>query len=337
MAYMRILIATPIPLTAIGGPASIARILKKEFEESGDTVTVATLTSSERKLPPLIRQGVLFVRAIVLCLHADTLLLLDPASTGISFALAGKITGTPIAVRIGGDFMWETYVERTQQPLLLSEFYSHERALSTYEKIIRYATRITLKLSDRVVFTTPWLKEIWFKPYRLENTEIHIIANPIAEREEAGIPLGKVFLAAGRDTRIKNMKLLKEEVWPAIQSEYPDAVLDVTPKSAEEYREAIKSSYALIIPTLSEVSPNSMFEAIRYGKPFISTKDNGLYEQYKEAGLFVDARDPEAFKAAIRELLDEVGYKRALEKVQNVDVELSPAQMAAAFRTVLMG
>ncbi len=335
MAYMRILIASPIPLTAIGGPASIARILKKEFEEAGDLVEVATLSSFERKLPPLMRQLVLFLRAVVLCMRTDALLLLDPASTGISFACAGKLMGVSTTVRIGGDFLWETYVERTQEPVLLSEFYTKPRSLSTYEKIIRFATSTTLSLSDRIVFTTPWLKDLWEEPYRLEKKEIRIISNPIAKRVESQVPREKVFLAAGRNTRIKNMKLL-QEAWQVIAAEYPDAVLDTVPKRAEEYQTALKSAHALIIPTLSEVSPNSMLEAIRYGKPFISTKDNGLYEQYKEAGLFVDTRSAQEIQAAVRELLDADGYSRALEKVQKVDITLSPAQMAAAFRSVLM-
>lgn len=328
---MKLLIVSPIPLTAIGGPSSIARMLRDEIGAMGDNVSVTTLTQAEKGMPLLLRQIVLFFRALVRVSQCDSVLVLDPASTGLAFLCAARILRKRSVLRIGGDFLWETYVERTKEPLLLSEFYAQKRKLSFFETLIKFSTSISLHIADHVVFTTSWQQGIWRAPYRLSNIPQSIISNPVrkgSSRETGSV--GRVFLASGRDTRVKNVDLLKE-VWVEVSRDFPEYTLDIEPKKPESYAAALRSAFALIIPTLSEVSPNAMLEAIRAGVPFIGPRDNGLYQEFKDCGIFVDTRNAQELAEAIRSLI-------STQKQPTCSVpENLPKDIASSYRALLIG
>ncbi|MBU0750316.1 glycosyltransferase family 4 protein [Patescibacteria group bacterium] len=333
---MRILVVSPISTTAIGGPAYVTRSLVEQLQQSGNEALATCPTRLEMRTFPLFRQILIFFRAVSVSRSFENLILLDVTSTGLPFGLAARLLGKRVVVRVGGDFLWESYVERTGKAVLLSEFYSERRTLSLYETMIKWATRTTLHLADDIVFTTPWLKQIWEAPYSLEQKSIHIISNPLPSRDLQPPPEKKVFLSSGRPMRIKNIEMLKNTVWPQIQKEYPEAVLDTEPKKHEEYKEALKSAYAVILPSLSDVSPNSILEAISYGKPFICTKDTGLFETYKEAGIFVNTQNTEEMVFAIRTLLTPEGYAEAKSQVDAVVYPRDDKTLAEQYLEILI-
>ena len=55
-----------------------------------------------------------------------------------------------------------------------------------------------------------------------------------------------------------------------------------------ELIEKIRACYAVAIPSISEVAPNSVIDAIRCGVPFILTKYSGYAEKYKDMGIIID-------------------------------------------------
>ncbi len=331
---MRILIACPVPPHEIAGPATVARELAKVFGAEGDEVTFITLSPFEKRLPIGIRQIALFIRALSKVRRVDGVLLLDPASTGPALALAAHLLKRSSVLRVGGDFLWESYVERTQEPILLSEFYAAPRSLSIREKLIKAATVRTLRLASVLVFTTAWQRDLWKVPYQLSESRLRVVPPTLAPRtlHEA---TGQVFLAAHRGMRIKNGAVM-QSVWEQVVAVHPEAVLDRRMRTSEEYQRALADCYAVIVPSLSEVSPNAVLEAIAYGKPFIATRDTGVREELSELGLFVDTRDPNAIAEAVNALLTPEVYRQFTARIAAFDTVRSWPDVAKELRAALV-
>lgn len=298
---MNILITTPIAEGTIGGPASVAAHLTQEFTAMGDTVRMVGPSQFELRIPVFIRQGILFFRFMIPVMQSDTVIMLDPLSTGLPAILLAKIFHKPTIIRIGGDFLWESYVERTQEPILLSEFYNIQRSYVLREKLIFRITKFTLSFASSVVFTTDWQRSIWKRPYELHEKQTIVIENalPVCMHEPS---MGNVLLASGRHTRIKNVELLNK-VWVRIQHDYPSIRLVTEQLPAKEYKKLLAECRAVIQPSISDVSPNTILEAIACRKPFIATHDTGIREQYPEAGIYIDTRDESSLENALRTIL----------------------------------
>lgn len=331
---MRILIASPVPVDAIAGPATAIRELSASFSRTGDEVRVITFNAFERVLPLGVRHMCLFLRALIACGWAESVLLLDPASTGPSIVLAAHLRSRRSLLRVGGDFLWESYVERTGEQVLLSEFYATPRTFSLKERFIRSATRFTLSHVHVIAFTTAWQQSLWKIPYPLGQKSV-VIA-PVLPQVEPVPATGAVFLGAARDSRVKNGEAL-QTAWKHVHAAYPNAVLDTAPRTPEAYAEALRSCYAVVVPSLSEVSPNAVFEAIHFGKPFVAPIDTGVYEALHAIGSFVDTRDTSALGKAMVDLLDPVTYRKRCEQLAAFATTRTWEEVGKDFRNALVG
>src|SRR5690348_11398603 len=119
---MRILIATGIYPPEIGGPAEYAKNLKDAWNSQGHQVTVKVF-SRFKFLPTGLRHLAYFLYIVPAVIRADFILSLDTFSAGLPAVLAARLFGKQIIVRTGGDFLWEFYVERTGELVLLKDFY----------------------------------------------------------------------------------------------------------------------------------------------------------------------------------------------------------------------
>src|SRR3989344_3307613 len=104
---MRILITTGLSRTDIGGPLQYAHNLEQEFERAGHQIKVVKYGSIEHSILSIWPQA----------LWADKILSLDTFSVGFASTLAAKIFRKKVTIRVGGDFMWSAYVNRTGRPL----------------------------------------------------------------------------------------------------------------------------------------------------------------------------------------------------------------------------
>ena len=147
---MKILIATGVYPPDIGGPAEYAFQLNQEFKKLGYEVTVISY-HLEKSLPWGIRQLWYFFRVLRHGWSADFFVAFDTLSTGAPAVFVSFIFGKKIIVRIGGDFLWESFVERSGVPVPLSEFYKIGWNLSLKEKIIRQLQQFLLDYSDGLV------------------------------------------------------------------------------------------------------------------------------------------------------------------------------------------
>ena len=326
---MRILIATGIYPPDVGGPAEYARNLKETFENLGHGVEVSSFRI-EKKLPTGIRHFWYFFKILPKLFKADFILILDTFSAALPAILAAKIAGKKSVIRIGGDFLWESFVERTGKMIPLPDFYNTKTALSFKEKIIFRLTKFVLKNSSVLAFTTSWQKEIWMKPYGLQNEKCSVVENFYAPKESAsanGNPKFKNFIFAGRPIKLKNVERMEESFLRAKETG-SDASLHILSLPHHLLMESIKSCYAVILPSLSEVSPNFILEAIRFNKPFILTKHNGLNDRVKDIGLLVDPLNIDDIKEKILSLANDKIYAEQMNKIKSFNFTHSWPQIA---------
>lgn len=313
---MKILITTGIYPPKIGGPAQYSKNLKEAFERLGNFVKIKTY-NFEDKLPTGIRHIYFLFKIISSVIWADKIFALDTFSVGLPTVLVSKIFSKKCVIRTGGDFLWEQYVERTKKKVLLRNFYNTEKQnFSLKEKIIFKLTLWTLKNCDEVIFSTDWQRQIFVSAYNLEISRTRIVENYYGPKENNLDFESKTFVASARNLSWKNFDIL-EEVFVDVKNTNPEIILFTKNLPYKEFIEKMSKAYAVLLVSLGDISPNMIMDAIRLNRPFICTKEVGIYERIKEAGIFVDPLDKEEIKRAILKIITKEGYAEAKEKVQN--------------------
>ena len=312
---MNILITTGIYPPKIGGPAQYSKELKSAFEKTGHVVRVSTF-SVENYFPTGLRHLFFLFKIIPRVLFSDLVIIMDTFSVALPSIIASKLFGKKSVIRTGGDFLWEQYVERTGKKVIFKDFYKTERVFfSQKDKIIFALTKWTLNNASEVVFSTPLQRDIFISAYSMDHGKTLIIENFYGPKKSTEEPEGKVFIASSRNLVLKNVEVLKR-VFIKIRVQYPEVqlFLDILPSNL--FLEKIKKSYAMIQISLSEISPNAILDSIQFNKPFICTREVGIFHRIKDAGMFVDPLNEEEIERAILSLLNEDEYKKACDKVK---------------------
>ena len=123
---MKLVIATPLYPPEPGGPATYSALLEKHLPPKGVEVELVKF-SDVRHLPKLLRHIAYFFRVRSALKKADTLLVLDPVSTGLPAALAALSLKKPYVAKIVGDYAWEQGTRRFNVTETLDEFVLKEK------------------------------------------------------------------------------------------------------------------------------------------------------------------------------------------------------------------
>lgn len=330
---MKIVIATPLYPPEIGGPATYAKNLKEGLAEQGNDVALVKF-SDVCRYPKLIRHAAYFWQVLRALRGADVVMAFDTWSTGIPALLAAKVSGKKILVRIGGDFLWESYIERTHTLVRLSEFYTQKRIFSYKEHLIFRGAKWITRSADTLVFNTVWQRDLWQGVYTFDSRKTVIIENEYPGVYEQSPTKGRVFVAAGRPHFLKNLQLL-ETVFADLKNTFSDIELDTRVLSPEEHEMRIRNAYAVVIPSVSEVNSNTAIDALRFGKPFVMSSDTGARERLGNVGIFIDTLDPSALRQALEKILDPEEYARALERIRTFTFSHSRKEVIQEFSTAL--
>ncbi len=309
---MKILIATGIYPPQVGGPAYYAKGLQGALSEAGREVKVVTYGALMR-LPTGLRHLAFFVRLVPKLLWADRVIALDTFSVAWPLALATRLIRVPFVVRTGGDFLWEEYLERTGESILLKDFYTGARTYSTKEKLILRATSYVLRRADTIIFSTQLQKDIWVVAYSIDPAKTTRIDNAIDAPLPSILPTQKNFLWYVRPTAFKNSVRLHAAFTKA-KEQYPGIILEEGQIQKQQLLEKMASCYAVVLPSLTEISPNYILDALRFKKPFIMDKYSGLADELGRYGLLVDPLDESDIAKGIAELASEEGYTRAVAR-----------------------
>ncbi len=326
---MKILIASGIYPPDIGGPAQYARNLYETWKGRDHDVKVAAYRW-ERAFPPLVRHFLYFLKIIRKGWKADLILVLDTWSAAVPTMLACSLMGKKYILRTGGDFLWETYVERTGNLILFKDFYGKDNAadaqfvarLSTKEKLVYKLGGASLRRAHKVIFSTPWQKKIFESAYRLDPRKSVIVENYCGERMDIAEPDNRTFLASTRILKWKNITLLKEAFAEA-QAEVkrrglPDIDMDTSKAMYSNFVERMHRSYAVILASLGDISPNMIFDAVMTRTPFIVTKEIGITERVQDAAIFIDPKNKQDIVNKIVWMADPANREIQAKKVQSL-------------------
>lgn len=309
---MNILIATGIYPPAIGGPAKYAENIRAEWEKSGHRVMVKTY-GLEHSLPSGIRHIFYFIKIIPTILRCDFILALDTFSVGWPATIAARLFRKRVIMRTGGDFLWEGYVERTRDLILLKDFYkTDKKRWSVKERMIFKITKWTLRHLSILIFSTNWQKNIWTDPYELAESKIKIVENYYGLKEKSFEPTRKDFIAGTRKLAWKNLDILEK-----IFNEIPEAILDMDNYPYDKYMNNISKCYASLLVSLGDISPNMILDTIRHDKPFIITEENGLMDRIKDIAITVNPKDPEDIKRKVLWLCEKENYEAQVQKIRS--------------------
>ena len=328
---MKIIISTGIYPPEIGGPSEYARKLFETLLIQNHDVTIVTY-GSLKKFTTGFRHFLYFCRLFLGAYDTDYIIAMDTYSVGLPAVIFAILLKKKIVIRVAGDFLWESYVERTRGPILLSDFYNVKRRYSFKEKIIFILTKFLLKYANSVVFSTEWQRKIMLQAYEISLKKTTIIENfyPSVKFDDTVTSPEKVFLSPSRDRFIKNKKNL-EEAFARIASHYKDIVLDTKVVAHEVLMEKIPKAYAVIVPSLSEVSPNLAVDALQHSVPIIVTKDTGIADRLKDMAMFIDPLSVESIQNGIESLLNTETYDSYRHKIMQSKFTHSWNEIAQEF------
>jgi glycosyltransferase involved in cell wall biosynthesis len=318
---MKILISTGIYPPDIGGPAQYARNLYETWKKQGHDVKVAAYRW-ERAFPVFVRHILFFLKIFRKGWNADLIIVLDTWSAAVPTMYACSLMRKKYIIRTGGDFLWESYTERTGDLVLLKDFYGTSLGkLSRKEKIIYKLGGESLRRASLVVFSTEWQRSIFEKAYNLDTKKSRIVENYCGPREEPREPEGRSFVAATRELKWKNIDALRKAFKIAqekVRKEgFEDIEFDTTKAVYDNFQERLRRAYAVVLTSLGDISPNMILDAIRVGTPFILTKETGIADKVKECALFVDPTNESDIAEKIVWISDPKNRALQAEKVKN--------------------
>lgn len=327
---MKIVIATGIYPPDIGGPSVYAYEIKRALEEKGHHVSVVTYGVLMR-YPTGFRHLFFFLRTARQLVHSDVCIGLDTFSAAFPALIACRIFRVPFFIRTGGDFVWESYIERTKDSLPLSRFYSEHKPFTARERVLIDITGFTVRRAH-MIFSTEYQQWIWKKAYTI-TTQTYVVRNAIGANLESKEPISKNYLWYVRDIAVKNQERVYRAFTEA-QKKYPEIVLEKGRVSHEELLKRMRKCYAVILPSVCEVSPNYIIDALRAHKPFIVTKECGE-EWLKQYGRVVDPLDENDMQKAFEELALPGGYAAACEKVKRFSEYRPYSVLADEFMSII--
>ena len=308
---MKIVIATGIYPPEVGGPSYYAQGLAEALRAAGHDAPVVTY-GLLKVLPTGIRHLAYMFRLAPRLIGADAVVALDTFSVALPAVLLARLFRIPVIVRTGGDFVWEHYLERTGDLLPLVRFYGEHKPLSLKERIIFALTRSALSHAF-VVFSTELQRDVWQKPYGLALGRTGIIGNAVDGPLSPEEPRVKNFLWHVRPIAMKNGERL-HAAFARARVKHPDITLEEGLISKQELLERMKSCYAVVLPSITEISPNYILDALRFKKPFIMDKYSGFAGWLGPYGTLVDPLDRNDIVRALEALAEPAGYEEALQK-----------------------
>lgn len=332
---MKIVLATPIYPPEIGGPAIYAKKLREGLQESGNSIEVVSYQGL-KKYPQPLRIFFYFLRLFMASRNCDLIYALSL----MSCALPAYFCRKKLAIRIGGDYLWERAVEEGKTDKSLREYYKglpRGFRARIIEKI--------LKNADKLIFTSRFQKDIYLEYFGIDERKTAIILNPFPVITPSyQLPVASYqLLYAGRFIKLKNLSRLieafkevaaeankpvvlkfigkgpEEKRLRAESQEAGDRIIFEGPVSHDDLLEEIKKSRFCILPSLSEITPNFALECIKLEKPVLLTKETGFYDIFKDNLIFINPFDVEDIKNKIEFLLDDNNLQSCIKKISRID------------------
>ena len=219
-------------------------------------------------------------------------------------------------MRLGGDFLWERYTDRGGK-LGLREWYKQKGCrLQVAGWLLRHF--------DHVIFSSAFQRDIYLDHYKtlpsysvLENA----VPSGIPVLHEKHAPLRLLFL--GRLVGFKNLPLLVAAIKDlprttltiagsgpllaslqacAATSDVADRVAFIGNRDGSEKQKLFYEHDLLVLPSITEISPNVALEARSVGMLVLLTQENGLSTSLQKGIVVRDLSDRQKIASAIHEV-----------------------------------
>ncbi|TSC87177.1 MAG: glycosyltransferase (group 1) [Parcubacteria group bacterium Gr01-1014_8] len=357
---MRILIATGIFEPEAGGPATYTPKIAAKLVQAGNEVTVITYSDKKKhdldsrypfRLIRVVRgkyklaNYYSFFRAVSPELvGVDVTYSLDWIAAGLPLTLAAMIKNIPVVIRVGGDYIWEKYLQSGGSPMPLAEF--NERGLYKHQRILFWIIIVVLRRAF-VVFNSDAERDMYRRLYGLREERTGVIHNPMPEKGWLGVVREKPnneLVFAGRFIAMKNITSLlaayatartpfrlvlmgegpeEQRIRGAIKAlKLEEKVSIYPPMRQQELFERIKNSRALVLPSWTDIAPNQVSEAIALGIPILVTKENFLVFRDQLPDM-LDPASVEDIRQKLEMLADEMRYQSFAEKCRRIEFKNS--------------
>ncbi|MBP9850849.1 MAG: glycosyltransferase family 4 protein [Candidatus Peribacteraceae bacterium] len=343
---MRIILATGIFPPDIGGPATYVRGVARELTARGDSVTVITygaqqgyekpegyaVVSVGKHGGPLARWMRYRKELIAHGKDADYVCAFTSISAGVPLLLSSLKTPTKV-LRLGGDFFWERYTDAGGTKTLRQWYASR---FSFWRMVNALIMGRVLRSFDRLVYSTEFQRDIHLSVYhRLPLSSVESNAQPesVLVYHERHSPFRLLFM--GRFVRFKNiaslidaMKLLPDTTLTIVgegpletelknrvmQAGVGDRVSFRPSVSGDEKRRLFDEHDLLVLPSLTEISPNTALEARSVCLPVLLTEETGLPEIPDIIRRTL--KTPEEIATAIRDVMEHYPSPKAEESLR---------------------
>jgi glycosyltransferase involved in cell wall biosynthesis len=266
---------------------------------------------------------------------ADVVIAFSSVSCGLPLRMA-KLKKPKKILRLGGDFFWERYTS-LHGTLDLREWHAGTRGTNQKENMRLRLTRTMnrhmmpglLRAFDHVVYSTAYqqsIHESYYKTLPRHSVIENALPGGTPTRHAAHDPLRLLYL--GRFVGFKNIPSLV-----AAMTQLPDATLLLTgegpecefitqeiarlglgecvkvqpPVFGDDKRACFDDHDLMVIPSLTEISPNAALEARSAGLPVLLTRETGLSDQLTVGMIKADLRTPDAIATAARSATQQYG------------------------------
>jgi glycosyltransferase involved in cell wall biosynthesis len=360
---MKILIAAGIFIPEIGGPATYIANLSQELVKSGHQVTVVTYSDkdsyeTDKDLPCAVyriaRKNKLsnYYRYYKKIKEEnkneifDILYAFDHFSAGIPASWLAKKSNKPLIIRVGGDFIWERYLTRANDPVTLRQFY--EKKLHLKEEKFRFKLiKKVFKQASKIVFTTKFQQDIFVPHYQLPADKLTLISNPVNTKiqKAARENISKEIIFYGRFINKNNLHNLLT-AFEAMQDKSFSLVLigdgvlkdDIIKRQVarvsvenkmnrEELHQRLQAAYLTVFPSLTDISPNSLLESLALGVPFVSTTEIG-FDWLKDKVRMFDPNQPEELTKHLDQLAQPENYQAYQQRLTAIDYSYNYQELA---------
>lgn len=351
----KILIATGIYPPEIGGPSTHSKKLAEILSDNGYNVCVITYSNKKNyefdndlkyKLIRVLRTNKIFnyinyfIALFRNIRNYDFVYAFDYFSIGLPSFLICKLFRKKIIIRIGGDFLWENYLDNFKGETL-KDFYLLKHYKKSYLKFI--IIKVILKNSNKIVFTTNFQKNIFQKYYKINEKNIIVIENPIFIKnqyiEELSLMKNRNIVFAGRMKNKNNLEHLinifleinntdynllligdgpiKDKLRNIIQNKQNIKIYDGI-LGDDLLNNYFKNARVIILPSYTDISPNTALECFSMGIPFIMTKEHG-FDWMRGCVLEFDPTNYTEIKNSINKIMNDEFYREYIKKIRNID------------------
>lgn len=346
---MRIILATGIYPPDIGGPATALFLVAQELRAAKHTVTILTYGEArdESHVIAISRKGSILSRYIryaraarELLAHADVVVATDVFSVGIPIRLALIGKKTRFILRLGGEWAWEDAVEK-QRVFTTLRFFWEKYSSTWFVYLQKMHYQWLMRRADLVVTTSELLTKLFHAQFPVVADKCVTVWNasvaPQSKQSEDLKPHASLrFVYIGRFARVKNVpfiaRIFKQlyeqgvhiectfvgdgetlDECKTILQDVPGMVF-VGSASRTVVQNALQTHDALVLPSLSDICPNSVIEALAYWVPCLITAEHGLPRPL--AGVIeLDPLDERVWVQAIMRLATSPEHYNALRQM----------------------